>query len=178
VRPIPVPELTDGVVTLRAFSQDDVSAVAAALEDGEVSRWTASIPWPYTEAHAIDWIGSHEQRRRVGEGLDLAISDESGAALGAIGLDGLDWSAGRANVGYWVARHARERGLATRAASLLSDWAFDALALRRLQLFTMEGNIASERVAEKAGFRRIETLPDHDLGMKRATVVRWERAAA
>jgi hypothetical protein len=44
-----------------------------------------------------------------------------------------------------------------------------------LQLFTMKGNEASDRVAAKAGFHVVEVIHDKDLGCKRATVSRWER---
>jgi RimJ/RimL family protein N-acetyltransferase len=37
---------------------------------------------------------------------------------------------------------------------LLSGWAIDELSLRRLELVTETDNAASQRVAEKAGFRR------------------------
>jgi RimJ/RimL family protein N-acetyltransferase len=42
------------------------------------------------------------------------------------------------------------RGVATRALLIASEWAFDALDPPGLFLETLEGNIASERVAEKA----------------------------
>jgi RimJ/RimL family protein N-acetyltransferase len=167
--------LSDGTVTLRAFSTGDISAVASALENGDVSRWTATIPWPYTEADAREWIGSHEQQRQKGATLNLAITVGGGEALGAIGLQGFEWDARRALVGYWMGRASRNRGLATRALILLSDWALGTLELDCLQLFTMKDNVASERVAAKAGFHMVEVIHDKDLGSKRATVSRWER---
>jgi RimJ/RimL family protein N-acetyltransferase len=49
---------------------------------------------------------------------------------------------------------ARRRGLATRAVRLVSDWALRALDIARLGLLTEEWNASSQRVAERAGFRR------------------------
>jgi [ribosomal protein S5]-alanine N-acetyltransferase len=37
---------------------------------------------------------------------------------------------------------------------LICAWAFEELPLARLQLHTLPGNAASERVAERAGFTR------------------------
>jgi RimJ/RimL family protein N-acetyltransferase len=48
----------------------------------------------------------------------------------------------------------RGRGVCTRALRLLAGWAFQELDLRRLELVTDPDNLASQRVAEKAGFRR------------------------
>jgi hypothetical protein len=62
MRPLILPEaapLADGVVTLRAFTSGDVPAVTAACQDPEISRWTATIPWPYDEDHARTWIATH-----------------------------------------------------------------------------------------------------------------------
>lgn len=58
--PRPKEPLTDGVVTLGYFTLADVPAVTTACQDPEISRWTASIPWPYEEDHARGWIATHE----------------------------------------------------------------------------------------------------------------------
>jgi RimJ/RimL family protein N-acetyltransferase len=177
VRPIPLPDppLSDGVVSLRQFALDDVGAVTAAMQDREVSRWTATIPWPYHESHAREWIGLHDQQRLAGEGVNFAITTGEGeAAIGAIGIHKFDWVKLVAQVGYWVALQERNRGLATHAAVLASQWALTDLGLTHLRLFTIVGNEASERVAAKAGYRMVEVLSDHDLGTRRATVKRWE----
>jgi RimJ/RimL family protein N-acetyltransferase len=57
-------------------------------------------------------------------------------------------------VGYWVAPQARGRGVATAAVRLLSAAAFEQLDLIRLDLIVAVGNVASVRVAEKAGYTR------------------------
>jgi RimJ/RimL family protein N-acetyltransferase len=61
-------------------------------------------------------------------------------------------------IGYWVKRTARGRGVATTALRLLSCRAFDELGSPRVQLLAEPGNHASCRVAEKAGFKPEGTL--------------------
>jgi len=173
---LPDPPLSDDCVCLRAFADSDAPAVAAAMQDGDISRWTATIPWPYSEADARAWIASHADRRESGQGLDLAITT-GGTALGAVGLE-IDWDALRGEIGYWMGKADRGRGLTTRAVILLASWASQSLELEALQLFTMADNGASERVAAKAGFALVETIPDKDLGTKRADVSRWVRRAS
>jgi RimJ/RimL family protein N-acetyltransferase len=79
----------------------------------------------------------------------------------------------RASVGYWVAAHARRRGVATHAVLLLARWAFDELGVERLQLTCGPDNRASQRVAERAGFTREALLRSHlpFKGGRRDTVV-------
>jgi RimJ/RimL family protein N-acetyltransferase len=173
----PEPPLSDGVVTLRPFSLADVPSVTEACQDREISRWTAQIPWPYTEEDAIGWISRHPAMWQEGV---RAIIDQDAQFLGTIGLGSIDRSALLAGVGYWVAPWARNRGVATRALQLLAIWAFETLGLSTLGLTTMLGNLASERVAVKAGFAMVgveegfspSVAPD-----KRFDVKHWVRAA-
>jgi hypothetical protein len=60
----------------------------------------------------------------------------------------------RAGVGYWLLAHARGRGLVTHALRLVSRWAFEELGVRRVGLLADPRNVASLRVAERAGFQR------------------------
>ena len=61
---------------------------------------------------------------------------------------------GAGHIGYWMAANARGRGLATAALRTLSRWAIEELGLGRVELATDPENLASQRVAEKAGFQR------------------------
>lgn len=148
-RTIRAVELADEVVRLRPFTLDDVPAVTAACQDPEISRWTATIPTPYTEQHAHDWISGHAESNDV----ELAIVErETERLAGAIGL--VLGPPGIGEIGYWAVPEFRGRGYTTGALRLLAGWAFDERGLARLQLMTFPGNRASERVAEKAGFQR------------------------
>ena len=84
---------------------------------------------------------------------------------------------GVAEVGYWVGARARGRGVATAALCLVAEWAFEEVPnLARLQLRADVRNIASNRVAEKAGFTREGVLRsqryNERLG-KRVDFVMW-----
>ena len=137
--------LEDDVVRLRPFAEGDVPAIAAACQDPEIPRWTA-VPSPYTEADARQWLESDEEE-------SFAVVDKaSDELLGSIGVRYLDGGIGE--VGYWVKREARGRGVATRALGLIARWALVDKGLGRFQLRADVANEASQRVAEKAGFVR------------------------
>ena len=59
---------------------------------------------------------------------------------------------GYGEIGYWVTAAARGRGVATRSVRLITDWALGELALTTLEILPHEDNMASRRVAEKAGY--------------------------
>lgn len=137
--------LADGEVALRPFTEDDVAAITDACQDPEIPRWTR-VPSPYTEDDARGFVST------AGDGSFAIVDARTGELLGSMGVRLLDDAIGQ--IGYWVSREARGRGVATRALRLISEWAFDALGLARLQLITELENLASQRVAEKAGFQR------------------------
>ncbi len=117
--------------------------MVAACQDPEIPRWTR-VPSPYGEADARDFLS---------RASDVSAIVDAGTEefLGTISWW---WVADNVQLGYWVKREARGRGVATRALILLSRWAFAELGVARVQLLTEPENRASQRVAEKAGFRR------------------------
>lgn len=153
----PFPELdaplSDGTVSLRRFTFDDVANVTRALQDPEIVRWTASVPTPYTESNASGWIEGQSQLWNSGNTASFAIVDApTGVLLGSIAVIVPPDADGRVAMGYWVALWGRGRGVATRSLLLASKWAIDALDPPELFLETLEGNVASERAAERAGY--------------------------
>ena len=152
----PDPPLSDGVVTLRPWSERDIPVLVALLDaDPEITRWMDTIPQPYGEDDARGWVERTSGYWREGTGAQFAITDaENGAVLGGIGIGWTDATHEVAEVGYWLASDARGRGLTTRALTLVARWTLGELQCQRLQLRADERNVASQRVAEKVGFQR------------------------
>jgi RimJ/RimL family protein N-acetyltransferase len=146
---------TDGF-TLRPWRADDAPAVTELCQDPEIARWIPVIPSPYTEADARAFLEHSRRSWELGEAYGFAIVDDAGDLLGAIGMRVLRFRTG--HIGYWIAAPARGRGLATNALKALCRWAVEDLGLERLELVTDPQNAGSQRVAEKAGFRREGTL--------------------
>lgn len=58
----------------------------------------------------------------------------------------------RGEVMYWLAKNGRGRGLATGALQLMTTWALAELEVTAVWLKTNKANIASQKVAQRAGF--------------------------
>jgi RimJ/RimL family protein N-acetyltransferase len=152
-------ELREDGIVLRAWRLDDAAAVEAACSDPEIARWIPWIPVPYTSEHAEAYL--HACAEAGDDRYPLAIAEaESGEVLGSIDLR-LNAQGYRGHVGYWVAEPARGRGVCTHALRMLSRWAFDELRLQRMELITDPDNGASQRVAEKVGYRREGVMRAH-----------------
>jgi RimJ/RimL family protein N-acetyltransferase len=113
-----------------------------------------AIPQPYLDGEARMWVEQASSFWRAGTSAPFAVTDaETGTVLGGVGFGWVgDEHVGE--VGYWLRSAVRGRGLTGRAVVLVSRWSFEELGCERLQLRADSDNVASQRVAEKAGFTR------------------------
>ncbi|MFI6090214.1 GNAT family N-acetyltransferase [Streptomyces sp. NPDC051218] len=144
---IPVP----GGLILRPWSPDDAPAVYEAFQDPVIQRWHAR------EADSIEetggWIDGWRNAWSDERDAHWAIADATtDTVVGRISLRLIVLADGQAEVAYWTMPSARGRGIAPRALTTLSDWAFDEIGLHRLELTHATANEASCRVALKTGF--------------------------
>lgn len=161
-------ELRDDEVVLRPWTEEDVPALVAACNDPEIQHWIPVIPRPYSEAHALAFVRG-ELTPEAHQAFAITCA---GLVVGAIGMTTNESK--NASIGYWCVREERGRGFTTRALRLLCRYALDELELKRLELITDPDNAASQRVAEKVGFRREGVLRSHLLhpdGRRRDSVM-------
>ncbi|MDJ0357277.1 GNAT family protein [Paenarthrobacter sp. PH39-S1] len=145
-----VPELDDGVVRLRAFRTADAGDYAALNRDADNVRWANSDP-EMTTAQALAAItGIIPENWASGHTLRFAVAESSGAFAGTTALHNV--RDGSAALGIKLAPSARGRGLALYAVRLITGYAFDTLGLDVLHWHAGVGNMASRRLAERAGF--------------------------
>jgi RimJ/RimL family protein N-acetyltransferase len=151
--------LIEESTALRPWRDADIPAIVSACQDPEISRWTR-VPSPYGETDARAYMLQRYDLLESGTSAPFAIVSafDDRQLLGSIALIGIDWPHARAEVGYWLGREARGHGHVTRAARLICAWGFSQLRLERISLLAATANISSQRVAERAGFRREAVL--------------------
>src|SRR4051812_8873651 len=147
----PDPPLTDGVITLRAKERRDVGALVAACRDPDIAHWTR-VPQPYGRDDALGWIAASELELAAGTALHWLAVDAEDRLLASISVMEIDRRAGTGEIGYWVARDARGRGVARRGVALAYEWAVGELGLRAVEITVHEANAPSLAVARAAGF--------------------------
>jgi RimJ/RimL family protein N-acetyltransferase len=59
-----------------------------------------------------------------------------------------------AEVGYWISKEHRGKGLCTSALKMLADFSLDVMGFRRLEALADFDNLASQKVMESAVFQR------------------------
>jgi RimJ/RimL family protein N-acetyltransferase len=154
-------ELTDGTLVLRLPDDDDAEAVRIACQDPEIPRWIPVIPQPYTDESAREFIAWSRETAERGSYSFVIVDAGTAELLGAIGM-GVNARMKMGHIGYWVAAPARRRGVASGALRLLAGWALEQ-DFGRVELITDPENVASQRVAEKVGFRREGVMRSHTL---------------
>jgi RimJ/RimL family protein N-acetyltransferase len=151
----PDPPLAYADIALRRPAADDIPWITAACSDRELSRYIPVIPYPYSRSDAQAFVQRAIRGWTEGTGATFVIADAStGEGSGTIGLRLFADDTEQAEVGYWLRREARGRGAASTGVRLVSNWAFEELGIQRMNLMTSPENVASQRVAERAGFTR------------------------
>jgi RimJ/RimL family protein N-acetyltransferase len=141
-----------GVALLRPWILADAAATVEAFDDPAIRRWHVRRADSIDEAR--DLIGHWQSGWPNESEANWAMVDaNTDVLLGRVALKGLDLHDATAEVAYWMCPAARGRGLCTQAIITLSEWAFRDGGFHRLELEHSIHNLASCRVAVKAGFR-------------------------
>jgi len=148
-------QLHDGY-HLGAVREGDQAAFVEHFLDRELADSLLRIPFPYTPADAEFWVRSCTDLEALrGQPHHFAIRRADGRLIGGIGLQvGRANASHRAELGYWLARADRGRGVARAATRLVVRYGFAELGLKRIEATTALGNVRSQRVLETAGFAR------------------------
>ena len=114
---------------------------------GAIRNTRSTTPATFSTARAAAFEKDREYAFAI-------VQRDSGRVVGGTGINQLDMASARANLGYWIRTTAAGRGYATEATLALAPWAFEALALSRIEIVAAVGNEASQRVAAKVGATR------------------------
>jgi RimJ/RimL family protein N-acetyltransferase len=150
-------ELSNGVVKIRRYCAEDVTSLfeAASESVNEMFNWLSWCHPNYTIEESRSFILSSETAWNEKTGFGFAIFDvRNDLYLGGVGLNQINRRNNFANLGYWVRSSQTGRGIATAATLLASEFGFEDLGLNRIEILAAVENVASQRVAEKAGAKK------------------------
>jgi RimJ/RimL family protein N-acetyltransferase len=155
--PVQFDQLLGDSILVRRTSPDDVEALYEAAIESR-AQLHSFMPWchaEYSRDDTIEWLAGRGDVWDTGQSYTFAVVDNGdGRFLGTCGINQVDQLHQRANLGYWVRTSATGRGVATEATRLVARFGFETLGLERIEIVVDVENIASGRVAEKAGALR------------------------
>ncbi|KQZ67397.1 GNAT family N-acetyltransferase [Nocardioides sp. Root151] len=153
------PILSGNGVVLRPLAEDDIPRIVEACRDPRTQKWLGSMPSPYDEDDAREWIEASRLAAAEGSKITWAVADPTTHELvGAINLFDIEPGT-RAKVGYWSHPSARGTGTMTEACRIALEHAFDDLDLPTVVAHAAVENTASQHVLTANGMRRVALEP-------------------
>lgn len=162
-----IPTLETERLILRPFGPNDAAEVQRLAGNRSIADTTLSIPHPYEDGMAQEWISKHQPVFDEGKGVTFAITRKAGGSLiGAISLLGMG-KGHQAELGYWIGQPYWSQGFCTEAGAAVLRYAFSELGLVRVHSCHLARNPASGRVMRKLGMQ-------HE-GVRRQHVKKWDK---
>ena len=139
-------------IILRDWKDEDIIDLQNGLNNINVSKWLASVPYPYTKQDAESFIAFSKQ---VGENLKnimLAIVlKENNKVIGGTSIENINTKDGTAGGGIWINEKYQKNGYGIEAFSTRAKYCFEKLNLRRLENGYFTGNEKSKNMQHKLG---------------------------
>ena len=140
---------------LRIPVASDLAAICRLINDPAIARNTGLIRYPYPVISGGKWIAAVHRAAGPSFHMPYLLTLRSNPRLiaGAVGISVEE--TGIPTIGYWVAKAYRRRGFATEASRALIQLAFARSDVMAVGASARTSNIASQRVLEATGMRRI-----------------------
>jgi len=164
------------VVDLVRWRPEWAPSLASAVE-ASLAELAPYMPWAtptYGLADARTYIDGSIADWDAGTNWNYAIVTRAGEVVGSTGLM-TRLGPGVLEIGYWLHTGHAGRGYATTVAQALATVGLAQPGIETVVIRHDAANVASGRVAEKAGFIRIGSV---DVADGSGVEVRWERRGA
>jgi RimJ/RimL family protein N-acetyltransferase len=159
---------------LRRSRPEDAEAISAYRRDPDVHRFQG---WERTDPDGVRHAIEEMADRAPGEPggwVQFSVEDRSsGHLIGDVGISRAEGEPEVMKIGYTMDPGFQGRGYATEAVRALIDYVFDMLGANTVQAYASAENVASHRVAEKAGMQLAERFQRRH-GGERWSGVRYE----
>lgn len=147
---------------LRQFRMGDELSLRRNINNKNIYKNTATVPYPYTTKDAKFWVNRNLNlmKEKNPEVINFVIEKDDEVS-GSIGLMSIE-RGHKAEIGYWLGEKYWGGGIMTRAVKLVTDYGFRNLRLKRIYGHVFSFNLGSQKVLKKSGFKLEGILRKHD----------------
>ncbi len=144
----------NGVISIRPFMPEDIPSFFSAVRSSAevLARW---MPWchaKYSIEEVKAWLATCQTEwTRDTSYPFLIVEPNTHEVLGSVDINQINRDHNFGNIGYWVSSSHAGRGIATAAVKMVAHFGFTEAGFTRLEIVALAENMASRRVAEKAG---------------------------
>ena len=152
-------------LVLRSFTLNDAQDVQKLAGERDIAATTSSLPHPYEDGMAEEWIRTHQSRLEDSKGVVWAItrkqnvSETSTILIGAININ-VDKTEKIGELGYWIGKPYWDCGYCSEAAKVVLNYGLDVLKLKSIHAFYFSKNPASGRILQKIGMNFEQRFPN------------------
>lgn len=139
-------KIYEAISTHREYLQEWLPFAATLLSAEEEKRFLFSVVRIPREQR--DFVYIIEDKKNI---------------CGLVGYHFSDWSNHRTEIGYWLLPEYQHRGIMTRCVHLLCKWAVETRGMNRIQIRCAVGNLPSNAIPQRLGFRLEGTERDGEL---------------
>jgi ribosomal-protein-serine acetyltransferase len=165
---------------LRQISEDDACELTRLIDVNRtyLKGWLPWLDKNRTIEDTARFIGRSLEQASDDNGLTFGIVFD-GSLAGVIGEVYLDAVNRRTELGYWLDAGHQGRGIVTRAAARLTDYAFEVQDCHRVVIHCAAGNFKSRGIPQRLGFeqegilREAEWLYDHYVDLVVYSMLKW-----
>lgn len=149
--------LKDKLISLRSPEPEDLELMY--IMENDTALWSVgNATLPYSRYTLREYLEQSRQNLFTERQARFVIELENGEAAGMIDLADFDPLNSRAEVCIGLLGKHRDKGIATRALTLLCDYTFRKLHINQLYAFIPEWNEESLKLFEKNGFKKSALL--------------------
>jgi len=156
------PRLETERFVLRQLHASDAEPLFSVFSDEEVTRFyddEAFTEVGQAREQIEAWARGFDAQRAVRWGIAQRTDD---TVVGTCGYYGFHTWNSRGSIGYELARPSWRQGIMTEALDAIIGFGFGEIGLNRIQAVVMPGNVGSEKLLEKLGFRREGLLREYE----------------
>jgi len=151
---MPITALETERLLLLPLTWEAAKALVPLANNENVSRWTARLPYPYTEADAKAWFESITDEDFA---WTLMVRGDA-SPIGTIGFRCKAPDTG--DLGYWLGEPYWRKGFVSEAARAVADYGFNHLGFTRVRAGCNPDNAATKRIFEKLKMTYVETIDE------------------
>lgn len=140
-------------IILRTWKEEDVQDLVEGLNNINVAKWMAGVPFPYTQQDARNFI---ERAKNQDETVKISLAivlKENGKVIGGTEIRNINKKDGTAGGGIWLNEKYQKNGYGTEAFSSKIKYCFEVLKLRRIENGYFPGNDKSHRMQLRLGYK-------------------------
>lgn len=145
--PNPFPVLTTERLVLRPLVTDDAADLFLVFSDDEVMRYWVSFPHQTIERTRAEIARMTSPAKARQWAICLKEDHRAAGVVGFLGNEGVP------GIGYILRRDLWRRGFGSEALRAVVAHGFETMGYERVELWIHEDNTASQRLANKVGFR-------------------------